>query len=318
VGLESATFVQGLDATNPLSTDKKTQGDDHLRLIKSVLKNTFQRATKAWAFPDAIFKSANYTVLATDMNLIIRCNMGGGPLTLTLPTLAVSDAGWYMIVVKEDGSANPVFIQPASGTINGFSKIRRSVASQASIVMWTGAFWFATRPNGAPIGSILDFVGFNAPPGFLLCTGAAFNVADYVELNLTTGLTATPDLRGRILAGADDLGGVAAGRLNGLTVAGVMGQETWPIAQGNLPNYTLPNTLAINDDRVWRARGGINAIAAGTAHAFHASVHDNNNIIVDVMSGGISLNGGVTLGGSGIPIQTVQPTMGFAKIIVAE
>jgi hypothetical protein len=36
------------------------------------------------------------------------------------------------------------------------------------------------------------------------------------------------------------------------------------------------------------------------------------------MSGGISLNGGVTLGGSGIPIQTVQPTMGFAKIIVAE
>jgi hypothetical protein len=42
MGLESATFVTGLVATNPVgATDPKSQGDDHLRLIKSVLLNTF-------------------------------------------------------------------------------------------------------------------------------------------------------------------------------------------------------------------------------------------------------------------------------------
>ena len=41
MGLESATFISDLVNTNPLGTDAKAQGDDHLRLIKSVLQNTF-------------------------------------------------------------------------------------------------------------------------------------------------------------------------------------------------------------------------------------------------------------------------------------
>ncbi len=39
--LESASYVSQLVATNPLSTDSVAQADDHLRLIKSVLFNTF-------------------------------------------------------------------------------------------------------------------------------------------------------------------------------------------------------------------------------------------------------------------------------------
>lgn len=39
--LETGTYVANLVATNPASTDPKSQGDDHLRLIKSVLLNTF-------------------------------------------------------------------------------------------------------------------------------------------------------------------------------------------------------------------------------------------------------------------------------------
>ena len=41
MGLESATYVSQLVTTNPTSTDPKSQGDDHLRLIKTVLQNTF-------------------------------------------------------------------------------------------------------------------------------------------------------------------------------------------------------------------------------------------------------------------------------------
>lgn len=39
--LESASYLNQLEVSNPASTDAMAQADDHLRLIKSVLKNTF-------------------------------------------------------------------------------------------------------------------------------------------------------------------------------------------------------------------------------------------------------------------------------------
>lgn len=39
--LESASFISQLNVANPASTDTVSQADDHLRLIKSVLKTTF-------------------------------------------------------------------------------------------------------------------------------------------------------------------------------------------------------------------------------------------------------------------------------------
>lgn len=41
MALESGTYVADLNTANPSSTDPKSQGDDHLRLIKTVLQNTF-------------------------------------------------------------------------------------------------------------------------------------------------------------------------------------------------------------------------------------------------------------------------------------
>jgi hypothetical protein len=40
MSLESGTYIDDLVVTNPTGTDAKSQGDDHLRLIKSVLKNS--------------------------------------------------------------------------------------------------------------------------------------------------------------------------------------------------------------------------------------------------------------------------------------
>jgi microcystin-dependent protein len=47
MALESATYINGLVPTNPLGNDPKSQGDDHVRLIKSTLKNTFPNVTGA-------------------------------------------------------------------------------------------------------------------------------------------------------------------------------------------------------------------------------------------------------------------------------
>ena len=42
MGLESATYIDGLNASNPVhATDPVSQGDDHLRLIKSAILSTW-------------------------------------------------------------------------------------------------------------------------------------------------------------------------------------------------------------------------------------------------------------------------------------
>jgi len=41
MGLETATYISQLTATNPTTSDPVSQGDDHLRLIKSVLQSQF-------------------------------------------------------------------------------------------------------------------------------------------------------------------------------------------------------------------------------------------------------------------------------------
>jgi microcystin-dependent protein len=47
MGLESTTFLDGLVSTNPVASDTVAQGDDHLRLLKAVIKASFPNVTYA-------------------------------------------------------------------------------------------------------------------------------------------------------------------------------------------------------------------------------------------------------------------------------
>ena len=47
MGLESGTYISDLSITNPTGTDYIAQADDHIRLLKSVLQNTFPNITGA-------------------------------------------------------------------------------------------------------------------------------------------------------------------------------------------------------------------------------------------------------------------------------
>jgi len=47
MALESATYINSLVNTNPSGSDSISQGDDHIRLIKSVLKNSFPNVASA-------------------------------------------------------------------------------------------------------------------------------------------------------------------------------------------------------------------------------------------------------------------------------
>jgi len=47
MGLETGTYISSLNAANPTTSDNKTEGDDHIRLIKSTLLATFPNVTGA-------------------------------------------------------------------------------------------------------------------------------------------------------------------------------------------------------------------------------------------------------------------------------
>lgn len=83
--LESATFINGLNASNPVgASDPKSQGDDHLRLIKSTLLNTFPSLTGAVT---ATHTQLNFLTGATGLTGTGNTVRSASP-TLTGPTIA--------------------------------------------------------------------------------------------------------------------------------------------------------------------------------------------------------------------------------------
>jgi hypothetical protein len=47
MGLETGTYIDSLNTSNPGATDSVAQGDDHIRLLKSTIKNSFPNITGA-------------------------------------------------------------------------------------------------------------------------------------------------------------------------------------------------------------------------------------------------------------------------------
>lgn len=138
--LETVTFVQDLVVANPPGTDAILQGDDHIRLIKTALDNTFPNADKAFYIPDALSKAVDYTILAADMNKFLYVDASGAARAQTLPALAAANDGWSIFIQKADSSANAVTVV---GTINGVANLVLGTQWASALVYWDGTAWKA-------------------------------------------------------------------------------------------------------------------------------------------------------------------------------
>ena len=104
-----------------------------------------------------------------------------------------------------------------------------------------------------PTGSIISFAGSSAPTGYLLCDGAAINrQANGSDTPLFTLLGITygagdgsstyniPDLRGRVIAGKDNMGGSSANTLTNAQadqLGGILGTETHTLTIAEMPSH---------------------------------------------------------------------------------
>ena len=106
-----------------------------------------------------------------------------------------------------------------------------------------------------PTGAVLPYAGSSAPTGFLLCYGQAISRSTYADLFSAISTTYgtgdgsstfnVPDLRGRVVAGQDDMGGSSgdnltglSGGVNGDTLGATGGSETHTLITAEIPSHS--------------------------------------------------------------------------------
>lgn len=274
MALESASFIDGLVASNPIGgTDPKSQGDDHIRLLKSVLKSTFPNLTGAVTLTQAQI-NAFWT-----RNVIAGDGLTGGGTLDADRTLAIGTPTTSTLLtenaVTADSHSHKVEIPDATDEVAGLMSAEDKEIFDY-LVSNTGAFitgdikWTARK--SAPSGWLIangNTIGNAASGGTARANADTITLfellwADFSNTELpiqdSSGVAASrgasaaadfaankrmpiPDLRGRVVAGWDNLSSVV--RLTAPsddTFGGVGGFSTHTLITGELAAHTHTGT----------------------------------------------------------------------------
>lgn len=199
MGLESANYISGLVTSNPTGSDERSQGDDHIRLLKSVLKGTFPNATGPVYFPSSVSaKTANYLVVfPTDGGKVIPVDASGAARTVTLPDMSAASAGmdgFTVTVTKSDSSSNTVTVDGnGSDTIDGAETVVLRSQFEHITLTWAAAIsrWISTRYttgiDGFASGTKMLFQQTSAPLGWTKDTSHDEHVLKVVSGDVSSG-----------------------------------------------------------------------------------------------------------------------------------
>lgn len=187
-----------------------------------------------------------------------------------------------------------------------------------------------------PAGVIWEFAGASAPTGWLLCYGQEVSRATYPALFTAIGTTYgsgdgsttfdLPDLRGRVVAGKDNMGGTSANRLtdqtgglDGDTLGDTGGSETHVLTAAQLAAHThAAGTLATASDGAHTHTTVGGGDSGGGTNAFWLVATDGETL--GTSSNGAhthTVSGSTASAGSDGAHNNVQPTIILNKIIKA-
>ena len=192
----------------------------------------------------------------------------GRELMSHLAEFQAGTAGIDVLSLTDDTDTNQIKIQaPTSVTTTTTFTLPDGDGSSGNLLSTDGSGTLSWA-SGTPSGIITAYGGTSAPSGWLLCYGQAISRTTYADLFTAIGTTYgsgdgsttfnLPDLRGRVVAGQDDMGGSSANRLtnqsgglNGDTLGATGGAETHTITTGQLPSghyYLKTNVIARVDN----------------------------------------------------------------------
>lgn len=173
----------------------------------------------------------------------------------------------------------------------------------------------AAPPQAMPIGAVMDYAGSTAPSFWLFAYGQNVSRTTYAALFAVLGTTygvgdasttfGLPDLRGRIVAGKDDMGGTSANRLtdqtggvDGDTLGDTGGAETHVLTSAQLAAHTHTGTTD--------SGGAHTHFVAGTGGT--ETTLSDSNYVDDARDYGGSSSFNYTMGGT-----TASPTKGLTS-----
>jgi len=185
---------------------------------------------------------------------------------------------------------------------------------------------------GLPPGLVFPYAGTAAPAGFLLCYGQAVAQATYPALYAVLGTTygvdsggnfTLPDLRGRVVAGQDDMGGSSANRLtnpasttggiDGDVLGGTGGLETHVITTAQLATHTHSGTTS--SDGAHTHSVDINQVGSGAAAAQFVNPSDAFSAATTSSNGSHTHTMTTNSAGTDAAHNNVQPTLILNYII---
>ena len=153
MGLETGSFIATLVATNPVgATDPKSQGDDHIRLIKKALQNSFPRiSTTVEATPAEL----NFVVGATQGLATLSISLASAIASISaINTLVSQMATLSASVTSSDitGSIRTPVLQTQAGfTAGTFTAATVTVNNKGIITKVTSGSAGSTITAGTPL-----------------------------------------------------------------------------------------------------------------------------------------------------------------------
>ena len=200
-------------------------------------------------------------------------------------------------------TAAPVLAKLASPTFTGTPAAPTAAIGTSTTQLATTAF---VAVQLSPIGMITAYAGSAAPTNWQLCYGQAISRTTYASLFAVISTTYgvgdgsttfnVPDLRGRTVAGLDNMGGTDAGRLSTANTLGTTtGTETVTLtsAESGVPAHSHANTLtnnAVNTGN--QSQDHSHTFTTGTVSANHT--HEVGYNVGGVTAGGslVAFSGG--------------------------
>jgi len=110
MGLEAATYISGLNSSNPVVGDNKTEGDDHLRLIKGTLLATFPNVTGAVTATHTELNHVDGVTSAIQTQLDAKADLTGDEFTGTVLVNKNSQTAYTNAAIEARSTSGDVHI----------------------------------------------------------------------------------------------------------------------------------------------------------------------------------------------------------------
>lgn len=251
---------------------------------------TLTAGATAWIYADGAGSGAAVRAVPSDLVDDASPQLGGNLdvngnsiVSVSNGDIAITPNGTGDVIIdgikypQADGNANDILTTDGAGQLS-FTALGAS--------------------NSFASGMLMPYAGSSAPTGWLLCYGQAISRTTYSDLYAVVGTTygagdgATtfnlPDLRGRVVAGKDDMGGVSADRLtnqsgglNGDSLGAAGGSETHTLALTEMPDsyYWNNNLPAVDDVTDNYANANFTCrVADTTTHTTQGGGNAHNNV----------------------------------------